>query len=314
MCFSAQVRQDLHHYERQFGARIDTPAFERLYRARLIDNKVRIPKALDANWAPGSDIGQLASAYNQSRTRELEAELFKQKRRLGDAERTLQNRSTKAAAESRRIATGKVEGLLSRITDLKRVEAIPDDSRIFPFWYTPALVADGGQLLVRPMRYHCRPAGKPESYDRKYDGLYNARRDNLEGFWKGQFGNSHAVLVLTGFFENVARHDLERRPLAPGETSANVVLHFRPRAGGDMLVAALWSHWESSGRESLDSVALITDDPPAEVAAAGHDRCPVPLKAANVAAWLEPAGAEPGALHALLDDRERPYYEHRLAA
>jgi len=43
---------------------------------------------------------------------------------------------------------------------------------------------------------------------------------------------------------------------------------------------------------------------------AGHDRCPIPLKPANVAEWL----AAPADYQALLDDREWPYYAHRLAA
>jgi hypothetical protein len=50
------------------------------------------------------------------------------------------------------------------------------------------MVVKNGQLVVKPMRYQCRPAGKPAFYDTKYPGTYNARRDNLEGFWKGLFG------------------------------------------------------------------------------------------------------------------------------
>lgn len=53
---------------------------------------------------------------------------------------------------------------------------------------------------------------------------------------------------------------------------------------------------------------------PTEVAAAGHDRCVVPIKPENVDAWLNPAGKDLAALYAILDDRARPYYEHRLAA
>lgn len=53
---------------------------------------------------------------------------------------------------------------------------------------------------------------------------------------------------------------------------------------------------------------------PAEVAAAGHDRCIVPLKEAHVLDWLSSAGRSRDELYAMLDDRDRPYYEHRLAA
>lgn len=62
------------------------------------------------------------------------------------------------------------------------------------------------------------------------------------------------------------------------------------------------------------SFAAITDDPPEEVAAAGHDRCIVPIKPENVDAWLQPDPSNLDAQDAILDDRERPYYEHRLAA
>jgi putative SOS response-associated peptidase YedK len=68
------------------------------------------------------------------------------------------------------------------------------------------------------------------------------------------------------------------------------------------------------GEADLLSFAAITDEPPAEVAAAGHDRCIVPIKPDYVDAWLNPRPKDLGALFAILDDRERPYYEHRMAA
>jgi putative SOS response-associated peptidase YedK len=81
-----------------------------------------------------------------------------------------------------------------------------------------------------------------------------------------------------------------------------------------MYVACLWSHWQD-GNEELDSFAAITDEPPAEVAAAGHDRCIIPIKEENIDAWLNPDATNLTAMQAILDDRARPYYEHtRLAA
>jgi putative SOS response-associated peptidase YedK len=81
-----------------------------------------------------------------------------------------------------------------------------------------------------------------------------------------------------------------------------------------MLVACLWSRWTAPGEPDLLSFAAITDEPPQEVAAAGHDRCIVPIKPENVEAWLHPDASNRDALHAILDNKERPYYEHRLAA
>jgi hypothetical protein len=64
----------------------------------------------------------------------------------------------------------------------------------------------------------------------------------------------------------------------------------------------------------LDSFAAITDDPPAGIAAAGHDPCIIPIKPANIDAWLNPKRRDRAGQYAILDARERPYHEHRMAA
>jgi putative SOS response-associated peptidase YedK len=178
------------------------------------------------------------------------------------------------------------------------------------------MVWEDGKRVVKPMRYQCRAAGKPVSYDRDYNGTYNARRDNLEGFWRGQFGVSHGLIIADAFFENVWKHAAEGCQLAPGEKEENAVIEFRPNTGEGMLLACLWSRWtDRSGKDpDLLSFALITDDPPPEVMAAGHDRCPIPIKEEHIDAWLNPDFGNLAAQYAILDDRERPYFEHRLAA
>jgi putative SOS response-associated peptidase YedK len=81
-----------------------------------------------------------------------------------------------------------------------------------------------------------------------------------------------------------------------------------------MLVACLWSRWSGSGEPDLLSFAAITDERPPEVSAAGHARCIVPIKPENIDAWLNPNASDLAALHAILDDRDRPFYDHRMAA
>ena len=105
----------------------------------------------------------------------FEEELFKQKKRLADAARTLETKTTKAAVESQRIATDKVRQLLGRLADLKRTEPKDRDARIFPGIYAPVVVWEDGKRVIKPMRYQCRLAGKPPFYDVKFPGTYNAR-------------------------------------------------------------------------------------------------------------------------------------------
>lgn len=318
MCYSAMLWEDYHSYIRRFGAHISIDEFVRLFKRRRDGSRLLIPKGMaDAFREPANaqerEIKALIDEFNQAEAARLETELFKQRTRLTDAERQLKVKTTKKAEDDRRISQAKIEQLLGRLNDLRRTEPQERDHRIYPGYYAPVMVEEGGQLVLKPMRYQCRPQGKPSLYDRKFPGTYNARRDNLEGFWKGQFGHTHGLVVATCFFENVSRHRLEGRELAEGEAPENVVLEFEPPPGTLMHIACLWSHWSGPEEPDLLSFAAITDAPPPEVAAAGHDRCVIPITRDNVHDWLTPNGDRQRA-YAILDARERPYYEHKLAA
>jgi putative SOS response-associated peptidase YedK len=318
MCYSAMIEADYAKFLRVTDSDMAIKDFVRIYWARQ-ESQIRIPKALDS-WfgkvatSDEREIQTLISQFNSDQATKLEQEVFAQKKRLGDAERKLQVKETKAATENKRIATDKIDRALGRLTDIKRKESKPKDARIFPGWYAPVVVMEEGKRVVKPMRYQCRPEGKPAFYDTKYPGTYNARKDNLEGFWKAQFGVTHGVTVVSSFFENVSRHRVEQRELAPGEKDENVVLEFKPTLPHDMLIACLWSKWTGNDGEELLSFAAITDDPPAEIALAGHDRCIIPIKSENVDAWLRCESADLSAYYNILNDRERPYYEYRMAA
>ena len=319
MCFSAQVWESYRSYVRRFGAELDIHEFVKLYVERRDGGKIKIPKGMDAAFAdPLSEqeqqIKALIREFDTQQATKLEQDHFRQKKRLVDAERTLLTKTTKKALDDQRIATDKIASSLGKLADLRRTEPRERDSRIFPGHYAPVMVMENGKRMIKPMRYQCRPMGKPSFYDSKYPGTYNARRDNLEGFWKDLFGLSHGIMVVNAFYENVSRHAVEGRELAPGEANGNVVLEFKPNPTQDMLVACLWSHWGGTGEPDLLSFAAITDDPPPEVAAAGHDRCIIPIKPENIDAWLKPNMENLAAQYVILDDRERPYYEHRMAA
>jgi putative SOS response-associated peptidase YedK len=312
VCYSAQVTHEYKQFVREYGAGLSLREFVNLFWRRRQDRRIRVPKSMEAAFGhPASDeereIARLLEEIKAEEIAEFEQELFKQRKRLADAERSLKSKETKTAQESRRVAGNKVEWILGQLSDLKRTELKDRDSRIYPGWYAPVIVSEGGRRVVKPMRYQCRPAGKPAWYDTKYPGTYNARRDSLRGFWKGLYGYTHGILVVSAFYENVERQ-------APDGMPKNVVLEFRPRPAHQMLVACLWSRWTAPGEPDLLSFVAITDEPPPEIAAAGHDRCIVPIKPENVDPWLNPDPRNLDALDAILDDRDRPYYEHRMAA
>jgi len=308
MCYSAQVEASYQRYVRETGAEIDLDQFEEIFGMRIEVPQLRIPRAVE-RWLdePKSDperrIKDLIDKYRAATITKLEKEVFAQRKRLADAERTLAVKITKAATESKRIATDKVETALRRLEMLKSTQARSMDGRIFPQHYAPIVMQDGSRRAIRLARYHCRPAGKPAFIDRQFPGLYNARRDNLEKFWKGQFGHSHALMLVSSFYENVERD------------GKNAVLHFVPRPAYTMLIACLASEWvDPKDGSKLLSFAAITDEPPAEVAAAGHDRMIVNLKPEHVDAWLSPEGRLVEELQAILSDRQQPYYEHEVLA
>jgi putative SOS response-associated peptidase YedK len=313
MCYSARVRQSLHDLMKKFGASVDWESFELLFRQRLEDSSIKISRALEDNFVdPANPVAHKTREHilehRRKQTAAWETDLFKQKKRLSDATRSLQTKETKKAREDVRIATDKIESYRERLSDLKRAEPVANDARIFPMTFAPVIVGNRGKRVIRPMRYTCRLAGKPAMYDRKYPGLYNARRDNLDGFWSQVYGASHAVVWVDSFFENV------RRELADGEKETNTVLHFQPNPPEPMIVACLWSHWSGQEGPDLDSFAAITDEPPPEIAETGHERCIVALQSNNLDEWLSPAGVPKSRLEEILSDRKPVYYEHRKAA
>lgn len=306
MCYSAQIWADYRRYKRAYGSEIDISTFAELFWSRLENPRIVIPRGVEAAFEhPTSpeeqSIKVLIDQHRALQTATIEQDIFKQRKRLVDAERSLLTKHTKRATEDVRIAGDKIARGLSRLDDLRRTVLTPQDSRIYPGSYAPVMVMENGRRVIRPMRYQCRPAGKPAIYDSKYPGTYNARRDNLTGFWRGQFGVTHGLMVVDVFYENVST------------PAGNVVLEFRPRSGDPMLIACLWSRWTAPGEPDLLSFAAITSDPPPEVAAAGHDRCIVYIRPENVDRWLRGDGTD-AELLSILDDPKPDYYEYRLVA
>lgn len=309
MCYSSRIEGNYRSYGREHGARVIYRAYHDLFAARKQGQAIKVPLAVEAGFLTGqSDIEQECAAmireHRAAEVMRLEQDMFAQRRRLAEAERKLAVKVTKAASESRRIAGDKVEQYKGRLEALQRTEPKGGDARIFPGSYAHVVIVEDGERVLRPMRFGCRPAGKPAINDKRYPGTYNSRRTSLNDYWRGQFGHTHGLALWWRFYEHVQPN---------GE---DIVLEFTPGTGELMTIACLYSKWTppaGSTEPELWSFSAITDEPPPEVAAAGHDRCIIPLKPEHVDAWLNPRG-DLEAMQAIFDDKQRLFFEHRLAA
>lgn len=322
MCYSAMVEQNAKKYGLRFKARVQTDLYDHLFHRRLNGEKLYLNKALEyqfthfAESAEEKKIAETILKWHSQQITELEQELFKQKKRLADAERTLESKITKKAQNDQRIATNKIKKIVSDLEKHRSTEILSEtEERIFPLHYMSMLCLDEkGEKVVRPVRYLMRPRDKDESFDLKYNGCYNARFDSLQTvpWWRDSLGKRHGLILVRKFYENVEAKAYLKKNTAPEKLKERetLVLCFQPDQFEYMFIPTLWDEWEAKGKPILYSAALITDDPAPEVAAAGHDRTPIFLKESAVDAWLRASSAEE-ALE-VLKERERPLYRHQV--
>ncbi len=319
MCYSAQIKADYQKFVREYGAKLSIKDFYDLFWRRLSDRKVQVPKGVEAAFeSPLTDeereVKSLIAQHATSHLEEMRVDLAKQRQRLVDAELKLARKPTKAAENEKRIARNKIGALEERIEQLLQPGLTATDLRIFPGSFVPVMVMHNGERVFLPMRYQCRPSHVHAKFDTQYPGTYNARRDSLKAFWKGQYGVSHGVVILSAFYEHVPRHLAEGRALLPGEAPSSAQVEFRPDVPQDLLAACIWSRWTGPGEPDLLSFALITGDPPPKVTAVGHDRCIVPIRPEDLDSWLQPSPQDLGAQDAILDRALRPYFAHTVVA
>lgn len=309
MCYSAEVYVEYEQYRERFqDVAMDIKAYAKTFwwdrGLNPLANKA--PRALfrELRKIGPPDLRENLEEAELELIGALQQEIAEQKERVRTAEAKLLKKETKAARENIRIGTKNVAKAERKLADLRRTEFKGSDYRVFPGVYVPVMIVEDGRKILRPMRYQCRVPGSPSFFDQKFPGTYNARRDNLEGFWKKVFGYYHGLIVATKFYEHV--RDAEDN---------NVTLEFTPSTGEVMLIPCLYAHWtDPKGVEpDLWSFAAITDDPLPEVAAAGHDRTVLDIKPEHVEQWLNPDPKNLAALYDIFDDRARPFYEHKEA-
>ena len=112
MCFSAAVRAEFKAFQNLFPkSRLSIKDFFELYLRRKYKPKpvLRTPKAMDAQFAKShaqdlAEIRALIEEFDAAQKVETEQDLFKQRQRLADAQRSLQSKPTKKAAGSWRLS------------------------------------------------------------------------------------------------------------------------------------------------------------------------------------------------------------------
>ncbi|HEY8538700.1 MAG TPA: hypothetical protein VIL28_07520, partial [Steroidobacteraceae bacterium] len=100
MCYSAQLVQDLRKLFRELQAVMDYEEAERIFLLRLDDPTVNISKGFEANFDHPTNEAErrIKALIDEHRSRlatKLEKELFTQKTRLVNAERSLKVKETK---------------------------------------------------------------------------------------------------------------------------------------------------------------------------------------------------------------------------
>jgi putative SOS response-associated peptidase YedK len=265
-----------------------------MYRAREANSTIKIPFGIDRYFCLSRDpaesrLARYVLAFH-------EEEKGKLRKELADAEAELLALS--ASAARRKTLENRREKIRSRLSrELDRPD--PLDDRIFPYYFAPAIVTNKGERVLRAMRYRIRNKDGSEIPD-KYN-VFNARKDSLLSArtWRPHFGKSHALFPFSRFYEWVERDGRKQE------------IYFSPGDRGVMWAPALYSAPASA---ALPSFALVTDEPPPEVAAAGHDRCPVFLSESEIEGWLNPQKRTRSALLAMLEKKENVRYLHDLAA
>lgn len=316
MCYSAIIKQQIKKLSVQHDARIDYELLQNMFYRRLTDDRIKICKALEAEFeepenADEKEIRELIKAYHKVKLKEIELDLAKQEERLRVAEEALKLKETKKFLNEKRIANNHIEKLLQRIKAQRRSELIPTDSRVFPMTYAPIIIRENDQNIIKLARYHCRPADKPADIDTKYNGLYNARRDNLgNAFWRNLFGHKHGFFIAQSFYENVSA--LNYKP-APQTDDKNLVVQFTPQSKQDLKIACLYDYWESTPEDGFYSFAALTHEATPEIVHAGHDRLIIALKEENLAMWLDPEKFSLEEMGRVLDEAEAHVYEHTIS-
>jgi putative SOS response-associated peptidase YedK len=301
MCYSALVNRSLKKTAARYRAKINVEAFVDLYAMRARNPLLKIPLGMDAG---AVDIGGMAARSISKSIREFSAnEDMRIRQALSDLEAEITELEARLHTKVTKTHQKALEAKLRKREKLLRREVTPkgETYRIYPYYFAPVIIESKSGRELLPMRYRLLPSNNvevPPQYN-----VFNARRDSLRSArsWKPLFGSKHALFPFEKFYEWVERE------------GRKVELIFAPDGYAEMWAASLFS--ETKTRDGvIRSFAMVTDDPPPEVAAAGHDRCPVFLREGLIDEWLQPEATGLDRLDSLLDDKQPTYFSNAMAA
>jgi putative SOS response-associated peptidase YedK len=307
MCYSALIEADLRKLERQFGVKVDWTSFEEAFNIRAKYDQAMIPSGLDSYIIQNAEtplqkrLAKMAKTHYEDEIKKFSAKLKKYEQDVKDFEAKIKGGSKAKDLEeklAKRQAT--VQWHKEKIEYYQKIEE-SGAPRVFPNFYAPVIIKEDKDSWIRLMRYHLCPKNGKEMNPFKYN-LFNARRDRLldSRTWKPVFGKQHGIFPFHRFYESVADKDDKSK-----------IIYFQPKDQEIMWSAAIFEE-SKIPFGNLRSFAAITDEPPPEVAAAGHDRCPVFLAKENFEEWLTPK-ASPQELVKLLGGVVPTYFEHKAA-
>lgn len=313
MCYSILVETNLTKLERDFRAAVDFASFAEAYRIRAEGlESIKIPRAIDAYLleAHGGRSTKARGAIDSplAQTCQLLAERYQEDQRavLNDKVAVQQGKVLDLKAKLAKRWSKTNQQLLERA---ERVQAKAErdiahlasplgqsDSQVFQYSYCPVIVNQGGQNRIKLMRYQLRPRHATTEAPSNIN-MFNARLDALETrrSWQPLLGRSHGLVLLNGFYEWVPHPD----------TGKSAIIRFFPDDREAMWVPCLYDRWQGDGY-GIESFAIITDDPPPEVAERGHDRCPIYPGWQHIDAWL--AGGSRAASYEILRSRAPVHY------
>ena len=308
MCYSAKLKSDFDKLRKHYHGKLEWDEFVEMVRQRQkgasIGVDLKIPDELIAGLiaeggSGAKEIELMQRRWKVDERKRLEDALTVASAELAQAQEKYQSRATKTNLAAVETKGRKVERARQA---LETAKGPVGQYRIYPYYFAPILVAESGQRRIVPARYRILPRTGVE-VPNKYN-VFNARRDSLQSArnWKALFGHKHALFSFINFFEWVERD------------GKSVEIMFNPDGYGGMHAAALYEVYQHPELGAIRSFCMVTDEPPPEVRAAGHDRCPVFLQERIIDDWLNPKGHSLQELDALLDNKETAFYSHALAA